>query len=396
MSAIILRGNWAYPTRLWFGAGRIGELADACRETGITRPLVVTDPGLSSLPIFIDAVRRLREGGLAAAVFDAVQSNPTAGNVTLGLQALRDGAHDGDIAFGGGSALDAGKTIAFMAGQTRPVWDFEDIGDYWRRAHTEGIVPIIAVPTTAGTGSEVGRATVITDELRHRKKIIFHPMMMPRIAIADPELTLGLPAPLTAATGMDALSHCIEAYCVPSHHPMADAIAIEGTRLVKNWLAGAVRDGGNVEARAHMMAAAAMGATAFQKGLGAVHALSHPIGSIFGCHHGLTNGVVLPYVIAFNRAAIGDKMQHLATCLGLPAKSPQAAVDSIIDWLLGLRREIGIPHRIADIGVAPERFDEITTMALSDPTAPTNPVKLTAPDIQRLLGAMYEGALPPR
>lgn len=394
MNAIPLRGNWTYPTALRFGAGRIRELAEACREAGIARPLIVTDPGLSALPIFTAVVEDLRKAGLAPIVFDKVQSNPTAGNVTEGTAAFRSGGHDGVIAFGGGSALDAGKTIAFMTAQTRPVWDFEDIGDYWRRAETQGIAPIIAIPTTAGTGSEVGRATVITDEVRHRKKIIFHPMMMPRVAIADPELTVGLPAHLTAATGMDALSHCIEAFCAPSHHPMADAIAIEGARLAKEWLAPAVRDGRNIEARAHMMASAAMGATAFQKGLGAVHSVSHPIGSLFGCHHGLTNGVVMPYVIAFNRSAIGDKMQRLAITMGIPASSPEAATNAIIDWLLELRQEIGIPHRLANIGVTPDRFDDIAKMALVDPTAPTNPVELTAPGVTRLLEAMQEGRVP--
>ncbi len=400
MTGATLNSNWNFPTRIWFGAGRIRELADACRELDIQRPLLVTDPGLSALPMIANAENALRASGLAVAVFDKVQGNPTSANLADGLAAFRAGNHDGVIAFGGGSALDVGKTVAFMAAQTRPVWDFEDIGDYWRRATTEGIAPIIAVPTTSGTGSEVGRATVITDDETHQKKIIFHPLMLPRIAIADPELTIGLPPGLTAGTGMDALAHCLEAYCVPGYHPMADAIAVEGIRLVRDWLPKAVHDGRNIEARGQMMTAAAMGATAFQKGLGAIHAISHPIGSVFGCHHGLTNAVAMPYVIAFNRNAIGAKMQHLATYLDLGTGSPELgaeqSVDAVMDWILALRREIGIPHTIAELGVKRDRFSDIAAMALVDPTAGSNPVELTLPGILSLLEAMHEGILPPK
>ncbi len=388
------KSNWSYPTKVWFGAGRIAELSQACRDTGIARPLLVTDPGLSSLPMVSSAVTQLREAGLGVNVFDKIQGNPTSTNVNDGIAAYRSGNHDGVIAFGGGSALDVGKTVAFMVGQTRPVWDFEDVGDNWRRASIGGIAPVIAVPTTSGTGSEVGRATVITNAETHVKKIIFHPEMMPRIAIADPELTIGLPPSLTAGTGMDALSHAIEAYCAPSYHPMADAIAIESVRLIRDWLVPAFRDGTNIDARGQMMAAAAMAATAFQKGLGAIHSVSHPIGAIYGTHHGLTNAVVMPYVLAFNAPAIGEKMQLLASYLGLKGSStPNAAVSAIRDWSLALRADLGIPPTIADLGVEPKRFDEIAALAVDDPTAGTNPVPLTKENVRALLEDMHHGVI---
>jgi alcohol dehydrogenase class IV len=298
---------------------------------------------------------------------------------------LRAGKHDGVIAFGGGSALDTGKVIAFMAGQTRPMWDFEDIGDWWTRANPAGIAPIIAVPTTAGTGSEVGRAGVITDEATHTKKIIFHPKMMPAIVIMDPALMVGLPAHLTAATGMDALAHNLEAYCAPAYHPMADGIALEGMRLVKEWLPVAVADGKNLVARAQMAVAASMGATAFQKGLGAIHSLSHPVGSVYDAHHGLTNAVFMPYVLAFNRSAISEKAERVGRYLDL--KKP--GLDGLIDWVLELRKTIGIPHTLAGLKVGPERFDELAAMAAVDPTAGSNPVKVGPAELKGL----YENAL---
>ena len=306
------KSNWNYPTSVRFGAGRIAELADVCKANGIQRPLFVTDPGLASLPTTQMAFGSLKAAGLQAAVFSAIRSNPVDSNVEAGVAAMRAGLHDRVIAFGGGSALDVGKVIAFMSGQTRPMWDFEDVGDWWTRADPKGIAPVIAVPTTSGTGSEVGRAGVITQESTHTKKGIFHPKMMPVVTICDPALTVGLPPHLTAATGMDAFAHCLEAYCAPGFHPLADGIAVEGMRLVKENLVRAVRNGGDLEARGNMMAAAAMGATAFQKGLGAIHALSHPIGALYDTHHGLTNAVFMPYVLAFNRPAIEDRITRLA------------------------------------------------------------------------------------
>src|SRR5271167_4336839 len=340
-----LTGNWNYPTSVRFGPGRIRELADACQASSIERPLLVTDPGLSALPMIADAVTLCRSAGLGIEAFDKVQANPIARNVEDGLEAYRAGGHDGVIAFGGGSALDVGKAVAFMAGQTRPMWDFEDVGDWWTRADPDGIAPIVAVPTTSGTGSEVGRAGVITDEATHTKKIIFHPGMMPKIAILDPELTIGLPPRLTAGVGMDALSHCLEAYCAPGFHPLADGVAVEGMRLVKNYLPRAVRNGADIEARGMMMAAAAMGATAFQKGLGAMHALSHPIGALHGTHHGMTNAVFMPYVLEHNRVAIADRIARLSGYLGLPMN-----FDAFLDWVLALRAEIGVPDTLVALG----------------------------------------------
>lgn len=367
-----LSANWNYPTSVRFGPGRIAELAKACRTAGMARPLFVTDPGISGLPIVRKALDVLAEAGLPAAVFDRVQPNPVDANVEDGLAVYRAGGHDGVIAFGGGSALDAGKVIAFMAGQTRPMWDFEDIGDWWTRANPAGIAPIVAVPTTAGTGSEVGRAGVITNAATHTKKVIFHPKMMPAVVICDPELTVGLPPGVTAGTGMDALAHCLEAYCAPGFHPLADGIAVEGIRLVKDYLPQAVRNGGDLEARAQMMAAAAMGATAFQKGLGAIHALSHPVGALYGTHHGMTNAVFMPYVLAFNRPAVEARLGRLAGYLGL-----RPDFDAFAQWVIDLRAEVGVPHTLAGLKVDGARADLIADMAIVDPTAGGNPVELT-------------------
>ncbi|MCC7346956.1 MAG: iron-containing alcohol dehydrogenase, partial [Variibacter sp.] len=307
-----LRGNWNYPTSVRFGAGRIAELPAALAAAGIRRPLLVTDPTLAAMPMVADARAALERAGVPAAVFSEVRPNPIEANIRAGVAAFKAGGHDGVIAFGGGSALDAGKLVAFAHGQTRPLWEFEDVGDWWTRADAAAIAPVVAVPTTAGTGSEVGRAAVVTDAATRTKKVIFHPQMMPRIAICDPELTAGMPRAITAGTGMDALAHCLEAYCGTAYHPLADGIAVEGMRLVKESLPRAVRDGRDLEARAHMMAAAAMGATAFQKALGAIHALSHPVGALYDTHHGLTNAVFMPYVLAFNRAAVADRIARLA------------------------------------------------------------------------------------
>jgi alcohol dehydrogenase class IV len=380
-----LRGNWSYPTSVRFGVGRIAELADACRSAGIKRPLLVTDPGLAMLPMIRDAVAANEKAGVPTSVFSDIRSNPVASNIEAGLKVFRAGKHDGVVAWGGGSALDAGKVIAFMTGQKRPMWDFEDIGDWWTRADPEGIAKVIAVPTTAGTGSEVGRAGVVTDETTHTKKVIFHPKMMPVIVICDPALTVGLPPHITAATGMDALAHCLEAFCAPFYHPYADGIAVEGMRLVKEYLPSAVAEPGNLVARAQMMAAASMGAISFQKGLGAIHSLSHPVGALYDTHHGLTNAVFMPYVLAFNRGAIADKMTYLARVLDL--KKP--GIDGIIDWTLELRQRFGMPHDLKGLKVGPERFEEMSKMAAVDPTAGGNPVKLDPPALKRL----YEKAL---
>jgi alcohol dehydrogenase class IV len=378
--------NWSYPTAVRFGAGRINELAEACRAAGIGRPLLVTDAGLAKLPITAKAIGLLKEAGLPVAVFSEVQSNPVESNVEAGIAAFRKGAHDGVVAFGGGSGLDSGKVIAFMAGQSRPLWDFEDIGDWWTRADADRIAPVVAVPTTAGTGSEVGRAGVITQEATHTKKVIFHPKMMPRVVICDPELTAGMPASITAGTGMDALAHCLEAYCAPSYHPMAEGIAVEGMRLVFANLPKAVANGSDLEARAHMMSAAAMGATAFQKGLGAIHALSHPVGALYNTHHGTTNGVFMPYVLVFNRPAIEAKIARLAGYLEIGG-----GFDGFLKAVLDLRKRTGVPHDLRALGVDDGRAETIVEMSLVDPTAGGNPVPLTKEASRKLFAAALAG-----
>lgn len=385
--SVMLTANWNYPTRVLVGPGRLAELGEACKNTGITRPLIVTDKGLAESPVIEKARASLEKAGLSVAAFSDVRGNPTKANLDAGLDAFRKGKHDGVVAIGGGSALDIGKTIAFMNGQTRPVWDFEDIGDWWTRAETKGIAPIIAVPTTAGTGSEVGRASVVTDEATHQKKIIFHPMMLPRIVIADPETTIGLPPFLTAATGFDALAHCFEAYCAPGFHPLSDGIALEGMRLIKEYLPRAYKNGGDIEARSRMLAAASMGATAFQKGLGAVHSISHPIGAYYDTHHGLTNGVVLPYVMAFNRGAIEEKMKLLGRFLDLA----KPGFDSVMEWMLALRKELGVPHSLAELGVKEDRIEEMAAKAVDDPSTGGNPVPMKAPDFAKVMRAALRG-----
>ncbi len=383
-----LRGNWNYPTTVRFGAGRVVELADAVKTAKMRNPLFVTDPVLAKLPMTHKAMALLPAAGLTTKIFSEIKPNPVEANVAAGVAAFKNGGHDGVVAFGGGSALDVGKLIAFMAGQTRPLWDFEDVGDWWTRADAAAIAPIVALPTTAGTGSEVGRAAVVTDETTHTKKIIFHPLMMPKITICDPELTTGMPAIITAGTGMDAFAHCLEAYCGPFYHPLADGIAVEGMRLVKDNLATAVKDGSNIEARAHMMSAALMGATAFQKSLGAIHALSHPVGSLYDMHHGMTNGVFMPYVLVFNRKAIEPQIQRLAAYIGLKPK-----FRAFLDFVLELREEIGVPHTLAGLNVSDDKIETIVAMAPKDPTAGGNPVPLDKRAARTIFMRALEGRL---
>lgn len=370
-----LTATWSYPTEIRFGAGRVSELADACRSAGMENPLLITDRGLMDLPVTQRALDVLEGAGLGRAIFAEVDANPTEVNLAAGIDAFRRGGHDGVVAFGGGSGLDLAKCVAFMQGQTLPVWDFEDIGDWWKRADANAIVPNVAVPTTAGTGSEVGRASVITNSETYTKKVIFHPKMLPAVTICDPELTVSMPPAITAGTGMDALAHCLEAYCSPHYHPMSAGIALEGLRLVKENLPAAFRDGENIEARAHMMSAAAMGSVAFQKGLGAVHALSHPVGAIYNTHHGTTNAVVMATVLRFNRAAIAEKMVRAAAYLGI-----DGGLDGVIAWVEALNAELGIPARLSDLGVQADRIEEMAEMAMVDPTAGGNPRKLTRDD----------------
>jgi len=382
--------KWNYPTTVRFGPGRIKELPEVLQAAGIKRPLFVTDPGLAKLPVVAKTLKLLDDAKIPHGVFSEVKPNPVESNLTAGIAAYKKGEHDGVIAFGGGSALDLGKLVAFQAGQTRPVWDFEDIGDWWMRANGEAIAPIIAVPTTAGTGSEVGRAAVITNEESHTKKVIFHPKMLPVIVIADPELTVGMPPFITAGTGMDALAHCLEAYCAPGYHPMADGIGVEGIRLVFENLPRAFADGHDIEARANMMAAAAMGATAFQKGLGAIHSLSHPIGALYDTHHGMTNAVFMPYVLAFNREAIEEKIARLAAYCAI-----RGGFDGFSKAVMKLRKELKVPHALPDLikglDMDKKRKTLIADMAVVDPTAGGNPVKLTKKAASALLDAAITG-----
>lgn len=388
MSQLI--SKWNYPTTVRFGAGRIKELPEVLEATGIKNPLFVTDPGLAKLPVVASTLKILDDAKIPYGVFSDVKPNPVDSNLTAGIAVFKQGKHDGVIAFGGGSALDLGKLIAFQAGQTRPIWDFEDIGDWWTRANSEVIAPIIAVPTTAGTGSEVGRAGVITNEATHTKKVIFHPKLLPAIVIADPELSVGMPAFITAGTGMDALAHCLEAYCAPGYHPMADGIAVEGIRLVFENLPKAYANGNDLTARAHMMSAAAMGATAFQKGLGAIHSLSHPIGALYDTHHGMTNAVFMPYVLAFNRGAIEERIVRLANYIGI-----KGGFDGFAEAILDLRTELKVPHAlpglIKDLDMDDARKELIAEMAIVDPTAGGNPVELTKQAALKLLNEAIKG-----
>lgn len=371
--------NWSYPTAIKLGRGRIKELADACGMLGLKKPLLVTDRGLASMAITGHALDVLEEAGLGRAIFFEVDPNPNEKNLEAGIKAYRDGGHDGVVAFGGGSGLDLGKLVAFMAGQTRPVWEFEDIGDWWTRADASKIAPIVAVPTTAGTGSEVGRAGVLTNSATHVKKIIFHPKMLPGVVICDPELTMGMPKAITAGTGMDAFAHCLEAYCSPFYHPMSGGIALEGMRLVKEFLPRAYRDGADIEARANMMSAAAMGAVAFQKGLGAIHSLSHPIGAVYNTHHGMTNAVVMPAVLRFNRPAIEEKIARASAYLGITG-----GFDGFYDYVLSLRSELGVPENLTAMGITTDRIDELTAMAMEDPSCSGNPVPMTMENTKAL------------
>jgi len=383
--------DWSYPTRIAVGAGRIRELADGCHQLGIRAPLLVTDPGLAALPFISDVKARCAEAGLRIESFSDVQGNPTRQNVEDGVEIFTAGQHDGVIAMGGGSALDAGKAIAFLSGQQRSLWDFEDLDDNWSRAREDGIAPIIAIPTTAGTGSEVGRVSVITDTAEKRKRLIFHPRILPSFVILDAELTLTLPAHLTAATGMDALSHNLEAYCSPRFHPMADGIAQEGIRRIVQYLPRAVADGNDLKARAQLLVASTMGATAFQKGLGAMHALAHPLGARYNAHHGLLNAILMPYVLQANRSAIAGKLTDLARALDIANPS----FDAFFERVMALREQIKIPGRLNDIGIDATESALIGELAVVDPPAATNPVTFSAEQYSALFCDAVEGNLAP-
>ncbi len=378
-----LTANWSYPTAVRFGAGRISEIGDACAAAGIKNPLLITDRGLAEMEITAKTLALLEAAGLGRAIFADVDPNPNEKNAAAGVQAFKDGGHDGVVAFGGGSGLDLGKLVAFLAGQTRPLWDFEDIGDYWTRADASAIAPIVAVPTTAGTGSEVGRASVITNSETEEKKIIFHPKFLPAVVICDPELTVGMPKFITAGTGLDAFAHCVEAFCSPHYHPMSQGMALEGMRLVKEYLPRAYDDGSDLEARAHMMSAAAMGATAFQKGLGAIHALSHPIGAIYHTHHGTTNAVCMPAVLQFNKPAITGVLTDAANYLGIAG-----GFDGFCAYVDALNTRLGVPKTLTDLGVTNPDIERIVAGALSDPSTGGNPVEMNTENTTALLKSL--------
>jgi hypothetical protein len=384
MSHNVPNRNWSYPTAIKFGVGRIAELAEHCKSVGLKRPLLVTDKALASLPITANALDVLEAAGLGRAVFSEVDPNPNERNMADGIAVYKAGGHDGVVCFGGGSALDLGKMIALMADQPTglSVWDLEDIDDWYTRADASRIAPIVAVPTTAGTGSEVGRAGVLTNSVTHKKKIIFHPKLLPSVTICDPALTVGMPRFITAGTGMDALAHCLEAYCSPFYHPMSQGIALEGMRLVFENLPKVYANPNDLDARAHMMSAAAMGAVAFQKGLGAIHSLSHPVGAVYGTHHGTTNAVVMPMVLDYNRAAIEDRIEAAAAYLGI-----KGGFDGFRARIMDLRAELGIPANLTAMGVEASRLDELTEMALEDPSCGGNPIEMTRENTRRLFDA---------
>jgi len=378
--------NWNYPTPIWFGPGRIRDIQKACDDLNILNPLIVTDPGILKTDIIIKLNNNLKT---TAKIYSKVQGNPTGKNVKDGVDFFNNFQNDGVIAVGGGSGMDTGKGIAFMAKQTKPIWDFEDIGDYWTRANSDVIFPIIAVPTTAGTGSETGRAGVFTNEKTKVKKIIFHPKMLPSTVILDPELTLPLPSNLTAYTGMDALAHCLEAYCSNLFHPLSQGIALEGISIIKKYLQKSFSNGDDIEARGNMLAASSMGSIAFQKGLGAIHSLSHPVGALYNTHHGLTNAVFMPYVLKKNRNAIEDKLIALSRYIELSNQS----FDGFITWILNLRESLQIPHTLKELINEDTKLEEMSAMALVDPTAGSNPIELNQMDFLKLYKDSFEGVL---
>ena len=381
--------NWHYPTAIRMGIGRVKELAAICRELGMQAPLLITDPGLAPLPMVQLSLAACSKAGLNCGLFCAIKSNPTGQNINDGVLAYQQGKHDGVIALGGGSAIDAGKAVALMVGQQRPLWDFEDVADNWTRVRTDTMAPVVAMPTTSGTGAEVGRASVITDQQHQIKRIIFHPKMLPGIVILDPELTLSLPAKLTAATGMDALSHALEAYCAPYYHPMAEGIALEAIRLIKTYLPRATRDGHDLTARAQLMVASTMGATAFQRGLGAMHALAHPLGALYDSHHGMLNAILMPYVLKANQGAIEPAIERLARYLALP----EASFDSFLAWVLALRQQLAIPHSLSAIGIDTRRIEQLGQMAYQDPAAAGNPISFSARQYSNICLSAVRGEL---
>lgn len=381
--------NWNYPTNVKVGAGRIKELGGLCTALGMKAPLVITDPGIAALGFLHEVIDDVQAQGLRCGLFSAIKANPTGENVDAGVAYFKEHQHDGVIALGGGSAVDAAKAVALMVGQDRPIWDFEDAGDNWTRVNTKAMAPVVAVPTTAGTGSEVGRASVITDQKLHLKKIIFHPRMLPGQVILDPELTIGLPKTVTAATGMDALSHNLEALCSPFYHPLAEGIAVEGIRMVQEYLPRATADGSDIKARTQMLVCSTMGATAFQKGLGAMHALAHPLGALYDAHHGTLNAILMPYVLVANRRAIEERITRLTRYMNLEA----TGFEGFLSWVVQLREQLDIPHSLSGIGIDASKKDAIGRMATEDPSAGGNPITFSKEQYSKIFAAAVTGEL---
>ena len=384
-----MKSNWNYPTTVWVGKDRIEDLGEACHNLKINNPLFVTDKDLANLPFIKEVISEIKKKFKKLTLFSNFTGNPFGENVDEGVKEFKQNDCDGVITIGGGSAIDVGKAIAFMSGQSRPIWDFEDVGDYWKRANDKNIFPIIAIPTTAGTGSETGRASAIINKKTGVKKIIFHPKILPSIVILDPKLTIELSPRLTAATGMDALAHNLEAFCAPSFHPMADGIALEGMKLIKNSLVVAYQDGKNIEARQNLLAASSMGSTAFQKGLGAIHSLSHPVNAQYNIHHGLSNAIFMPYVLTFNKSIIEKKIISICDYLDLDKN-----FESFLSWILNLRKDLAIPHKLSDImDCSKLDLNKLSLMALEDPSTSGNPKKINQEDLKLMYQHSISGEL---
>jgi alcohol dehydrogenase class IV len=387
---------WNYPTEIFCGAGALDTLAERCLLLGMRNPLLVTDPGMLPLEPLALLKAHLQQADITFAVFSDIASNPSMADVARGVATFNAGKHDSLIALGGGSAMDAAKGISLSAvdpeGLVRFEWSqiiahYPSLADFPRL----GLPKLIALPTTAGTGSELGREAVLTQSEQNIKRVISHPELLPATVILDPVLTRGLPGALTAATGMDALTHHIEAFCSPLYHPMSSGIAVEGIRLIQQHLTDAHVDGQNIVAREGMLVASAMAAVAFQKGLGGVHALAHPLGARYHKHHGLLNAILLPYVLIANQQAISEDITRLARYLEL--KQPDFA--GFLDWVLGLRKQLGIPHSLGEIGLDAEAAVWVGEQALADiSSSDTNACVLDAAAYSQIFRNAVEGVLP--
>jgi alcohol dehydrogenase class IV len=371
--------RFSFPTTIHFGPGARRLVDDHLKQHGIARPLIVTDRGLATLPILADFRSLL--AGLAVEVYAGVHGNPTKGQVDGGAAAFKAHRADCVIGFGGGAALDVAKAVALMAVHEGDVleyaWDHPNV-----RPIVNALPHFIALPTTSGTGSEVGRSSVISHDETHVKKFVFSPALLAKAVFADPELTLALPPAVTAATGLDALTHNVESYLSPAYHPLCDGIALEGARIAARALATAVREPGDLPARSDMMMSSLMGAVAFQKDLGAVHSCAHALGTVADMHHGLANGIMIDHVMRFNADAAGAKMAELARVCGAGV----SAAD-FVSWLGKLKAEVGIPATLAARGVTAAHIPALVEVAVKDTCHQTNPKPCTAEDFRRIFAA---------